>query len=369
MSEQMKIRPWQLTVLVTMITVGDSILVLPAIPAFQAKQDAWISAIVGLLAGLAIIFLFVKASKLNAGLTLVELNRHILGRWVGPVVSLLFLLYLLITISAILREFGDFSVTHMLPGTPVEAVLILFLLPVIAGAWLGLETVSRAGEIFVPFFFLFVLVLTFALLPQLNWHNILPILEGGIKPILRGSFACISFPFAELVVLMMIFPAINRPDETMRSMQRGALIGGIIIITAILFSVLVLGAESAGRDQFPSYELVKTISIGKFFERAEEVFAVLWFITGFFKVTIFFYSFNLGLSQLIKLNDRRIAMLPVGMIAIALAILIAPNITYYNYFISRYWYYMDFFFSVGVPLLLFVVYVFRRKKLIKEQRV
>ncbi|MEF2968320.1 GerAB/ArcD/ProY family transporter [Paenibacillus sp. M1] len=126
MSETAKISTRQLAILATFSTVGDSILVLPAIVAGEAKKDAWISTILGLMVGLLVILLFVYVGKFNPKLGLVELNERILGRWVGTVISSLFLGYALLSMGAHLRELGDFTVTQVMPDTPIEAVVIHF---------------------------------------------------------------------------------------------------------------------------------------------------------------------------------------------------------------------------------------------------
>ncbi|WP_019123838.1 GerAB/ArcD/ProY family transporter [Brevibacillus massiliensis] len=75
MPDDIRISLRQFTVLVMLITVGNSILVLPAIPALEAKQDAWISGLVGLAAGLLVVYLCCKTGALHPRLTLVESNR------------------------------------------------------------------------------------------------------------------------------------------------------------------------------------------------------------------------------------------------------------------------------------------------------
>lgn len=58
MLEKGKIGSRQLTILVILYTLGDSILVLPSIVASEAEQDGWVSGIIGVaIAPLLVIFI------------------------------------------------------------------------------------------------------------------------------------------------------------------------------------------------------------------------------------------------------------------------------------------------------------------------
>lgn len=87
--------------------------------------------------------------------------------------------------------------------------------------------------------------------------------------------------------------------------------------------------------------------------------ALMWMLTLFIEVTLYFYAFVLGLSQLLNLKEFRVLTLPTGMILIALAPLIAPNYTYYNAVFDNYWVYYIITFGLFLPLVLLSVGMFR----------
>lgn len=363
MTETIKISVRQMMVLATLITVGDAILVLPAVAIQEAGKDAWISAVLGLAGGLLVILLFLAVHKCSPNMSLVEINKRILGKWLGDVVSLLFIAYVLLCLSFQLREVGDFAVSQIMPDTPIEAILILVFLLIIMGVRLGLETFTRVGEIFFPWFILLFLVLAVSLAPAIDLHKMQPVFDNGIKPVLSGTIACIAFPFMEIVVLMMIFPNVNRPEKLGRGMLWGAAIGGAMLAMTITLTLLVIGAEPAARDTYPSYDLAKRISIANFFQRIEAILALMWIITTYFKMSLYLYAFCRAITQIFKLKDYRMLTFPAGMVVVALSQIIAPNVSYFNAFLANYWPYMDTTFSVLLPVLLLVVYAARKRRL------
>lgn len=64
-------------------------------PAFaaHAKQDAWISAILGVGIGLLLVILYNALGSSFPNMTLAEYSEKVLGKWIGKTVSLLFFSY------------------------------------------------------------------------------------------------------------------------------------------------------------------------------------------------------------------------------------------------------------------------------------
>lgn len=82
----------QFAVLVLFFIIGDMLWFLPSFMVNAAEQDAWISALIGLPIGLlAAWFLFHFADQFP-GMSLVEINWKVLGKWLGSVLTILYLI-------------------------------------------------------------------------------------------------------------------------------------------------------------------------------------------------------------------------------------------------------------------------------------
>lgn len=361
--ENAKISSRQFIILVASITIGDSFLVLPSIVAVEADKDAWIAFLVGFLAGLLIIGLFITVGKLFPRLTLVEYNEKILGSWPGRAVSLALLLYFFLSIAAHVREIGDFMTTEIMLETPIQAIHLFILIVLVICTRLGLETLARAGELFFPSILVLFSVLVIFLLPRIEFEFIQPVMEAGFKPVIRGSLTSAAFPFMELVGFHMILPAIHEEQRMGKSFMLGAVLGGIVLAIVITLTILVLGGDITARQVYPSYSLAKQVNIGRFLQRIEAVLAFLWIMTTFLKLTLNFYVLLKGTAQLFRLKNGNMISLPFGMLLFFSSILVAPNIAVYNEALAKYWPFYDFTFAVLLPLLLLAVYAVRKKKL------
>jgi len=362
MPEKEKIFLHQFTLLVIIFTIGSSVLVTPSGLSRVARQDAWMVVILATSVAMMFVWIYNSLGKRFPEMTLVEYSEQILGKWLGKIVSLLFISYFFLLASLLVREIGDFMTTQIMPETPIHAIHAIFVFIMVMGVRYGLETFARAAEIFFPWILGFILFLSFALVPEIDLQRMEPILERGIKPILQASFPMLGLPFLELVVFLMILPAIQQTKKAAKAFYIGTLIGGSVLLLVTLMTVFVLGPALATNQMYPSYVLAKKVNIGGFLQRVEAIMAGIWFMTIYFKVTICFFATALGLAQIFKMQDFRFMVFPLGMILVPLSLIISPNIVYFNTLLRDIWTPYSLTYGLFLPLLLLVVAAIRKQK-------
>lgn len=366
MMQNVKINSYQFLILVTLFTIGTSILITPSVLATEAKQDAWVVAIVGTVIGLFVIWLFCLIAQWFPHLTFIQINEKILGKWLGKAVSLLFVLMAFLYASSLLFYSGTFLNTHLMPNTPMIALNVLMAIIIVMGVHLGLETIARSAEIFILAFFVLFFFLVLLVSPEVKFENVQPVFEARTKTIVQSTFSFIEVTAANAIVLLMVFPAfVNNIKQAKKSFFIGYLIGGIVIIIFTFLSVSVLGVYSTAAEIFPTYELAKRINVGDFIQRIEALMAGLWIMTLYFKATLYFYASVLGITQILNLKDYRPLVIPLGMISVVLSVVIYPNVVYQQNWNETTALYFSFSIGVFLPLLLVTVYAIRKKQLKK----
>jgi spore germination protein KB len=63
----------------------------------------------------------------------------------------------------------------------------------------------------------------------------------------------------------------------------------------------------------------------------------MWFISIFFKMVLYFYAVLAGAAQLFALKEYRVLIIPLGIIAVVLSIIIYPNSVYQGKWDSTIW--------------------------------
>lgn len=361
MLEKGKISVRQFRVLVIFFTIGTSILVTPSILASYARQDAWIAVMISIGAGLLIVWLFTAIAGFYPNLNFVQVNEKVLGKWLGKIISLLFLTLPFIYTVELLYYSGTFITVNLMTETPIVVLHIMLALILVMAVRLGLETFSRTAEINIIAFNMLFLILLFVT-PQIKIEYIQPVMENGIKPLFLPVLHLVDVSYFNAVVLLMIYPAyVNQPKEAQKSFFIGTLIGGFVVLVITMLSTMVLGVDTTIRNLYPGYALAKKINIGGFLQRIEAIIAFMWIMTTYFKMLIYFYATCLGLAQVLNLKDYRPITLPLAMIAVAFASTMIPNVVEQQNWDKG----VNLVFSLTVggflPLFIFVVAWIRKK--------
>lgn len=365
-----KITTFQFLVLVTFFSIGTSILVLPSTLAIGAKQDAWISAIIGTVVGVFIVWLYTKIALWFPNLNYTQLNEKIFGKWIGKLTSLVLIITTILYTAALLTYGGFFLNTEMLPATPLPIISILNCLVLIISVRLGFDTFARAAEIFIfVFFFLFILLVIF-LIPKIDIGNLEPFFYTSFTTVSKSSLQLIADSSLNSIVLLMIFPTlIHNTKNAIKSFLLGKIIGGVVLIVITGLCIFVLGSHETASKVYPSYVLAKQVSIGGFVNRIEGSMAALWVLALFIKTGLYFYVSLIGLAQIFGLKDYKAIVLPLSAAVMGLSITMFPNIIDQQKFDRTTSVSLSIIIGLFIPMLLSVVYLFRRKKLQQEKEV
>ncbi|SDI02379.1 GerAB/ArcD/ProY family transporter [Alteribacillus bidgolensis] len=362
MFDKWKISASQFMILVILFTVGSAILIVPSGLVSDAKQDAWLAAIFGIGIGVCLVILYIALGSLFPDMTLIEVHEKLLGKWLGKAVSLFFITTLFLGGPVtVLFYLGNFMTAEIILETPLLAINIFFAIVVILGVRFGIETLARTAEIVFPWFILLFIGLIIFLSPEMKFENFQPVLERGIKPVIPAILSFLGITYFPLVVLLMIFPSyINHPKTARKTFLIGSFIGSILIGIIVTLCILVLGPSLTELYIYPSYALAKKINIGNFLTRIEVIMAIIWLISLYFRLTIYFYITVVALAKIFNLNDYRPLTLPLGMILVVLSIIVFPDTIYGQRWDAHTWVPYIFTFGFIWPLFLLGVGIFRK---------
>lgn len=200
MLEKGKISPRQAMLLAVAFLLGSAILLIPSATTASARQDAWLSMILAILAGLVIIYVYTSLALRFPDLNFVQYSEKILGRFAGKLAGLIMIWFALHLGSLVTRNFGDFLNITVLQNTPLAVINSAILLLSAIAVKKGLEVIARVNELTLPFLIILIFVLTVLSMPETDIRRLEPVLENGIKP----AFAArIWFPYAIPVTFIL----------------------------------------------------------------------------------------------------------------------------------------------------------------------
>lgn len=352
----------QLTILAILVFIGDMGLVYPSVMTAYANQDGWIAGLISIPLGLAVLWMMLRVYRLYPDLTLVESAMKITGKWFGGFLSIFYLFFFLMLGSVYVREIEDFMCTQIYERTPGNVIRFMAVIIIVFGLKLGLKTIGRAAEIIFPLFVLFLSALLILLLPDSHIDKLYPILSTtSIKGLMHASFFGIFYPFGEMIVFLMVLPKVKRQSYMTRDMLVATLIAAIALNFILFLSLTVLGLYFSKHHFYAAYILAQKINVANILQRIEALMAVTWVISTYFKIALYHYALAVGISQLCKLKNYELLVLPLGFVIFAMSEILSPTIVFYVKTMPPYWVDWNFTSAFLIPLVLLIVHAIRSK--------
>jgi spore germination protein KB len=281
---------------------------------------------------------------------LVQYSQALLGKWTGGAISLLFTAFCYFLASLLVGDLGYFLTTQVMVETPIESMMIIFIILAVITVRDGMQVYSRAAEVLFPWFVFLLIILAIPLITEFDLEKLKPFLEFGVRPVWEGSFS--FFSLQEEVVFLMLYPFVAKGAGRRRAFIVGTALGGLILTVITVGCLVVLEPELTANQMYPAYTLAKNIGIGHMFERIEGLMMFIWVISIFMKTVICFHTSVIGFNQMFGIRDGRLMVWPMAMGLIPLALASYGNIVMVGQALNRSWTIFASIFLVIIPFLL-----------------
>lgn len=341
------------------ITVTGHLLFIPVVLA-HAGRDGWLSLLVALGPALLIGYTIAALTKRFPGRTLVEYTEEILGKWIGKVVSLLFISYFFHDSTIALRGFGEFYTSAITPRTPIVVYFSAIMIMAIYAVRSGLEVLARTNQIFLVTMIPVGLLASILTQKDKDYANFLPILEYGPEPMLMGAFSLVSL-FSTFTALGMVLPYASDGKKLKRSTVITMAILIVMFIGPMTGPTAIFGAERSVGLNFPTFQILRDMKVGEL-QRLDLLGIFLWSMGSFSKISVFLYVTALGLAQWFRLSDYRVLTIPLGALMIIVSLLNSESLIEIFSFLKNTYPYYSLFVGAILPMVLLIAAKFRFRR-------
>ncbi|MDR3541331.1 MAG: endospore germination permease [Desulfosporosinus sp.] len=361
MLENAKITPKQLILLIVISRLVITITFFPALEGPPGNQDEWLSVLLSIPAHLLLSAPIYLLWKRFPNQSFIEYSQTILGK-VGKLIGLLYVLYFFHALSVFLFQWSAFLTTAVMPETPVLFFLV-FLLPFCAYAVLkGVEVISRLAEFLAPFVFMGLIIIFLLLTKDMDLKVFTPFMEKSFMSILVGAFI-LGSRTSEILVLAMLLPYLKTKKGKVKSVFIFSYsIMAFFWIICTITVLATLGLDLTRILQFAYLNAVRLVNVGDFIERIESIHLSIWILSGYLRISLYFYVIVMGLSQVVGLKSYKPLVLSALTILLPISLSLQSNIAELNEFLSYKiapWF--NLFFIFFIPSILLSIAVIRKQ--------
>lgn len=351
----------QFFVLFCLCFFSPSTVFLPRLITNKAGTAGWIVPIVGLM--VFVILLYMLGKVLSAeGDNWYSKSQNILGRPISIILSCMVLVWCVVLSAFFVRHFAERVVLVYLQDASVVFVVLSLLLVVVIACTSGMLSYARLCEIlFYVFVVLFVGVTALAFFDGVNVHNLLPIVGDDWSGVFEGSLY-MFLPFG-IVVYMMFFADYVNFDSKKFLMQsvKSSLLVSLLSCAVLVLTIGQLGVFGVQYLQLPYFSITRQIAILGPLKNIGSIVFSLWILADFALVATLAYTSTSVAQRLLGNQRRNMHVYVVVAIVAIVAIFVWRDMLQLDQFLSNVIMPLSVVSSVGIPLLLFVVGVVRRR--------
>ena len=263
--------------LITIIMLNHLILNLPKVFFATAGSAAVLNVIYVFVLALIFLFTVLKLFKNFPGMDILDISKFLGGEKLKLIMGILFLAYIIIIPSFLLRNFCEGLSIIYFSNIPITFLILVFLIVAIIANRFGHQTIIKINTL-VVILMLLNLILTFITVAKnFDFENMFPLLGKGINETFLSGATNI-YAFSGLFIIYFLIPMLKSDKDFNKISIIGIVISGVFLVLCVL-SLLLSFSSVIEQYELPSiYLIVRSAELGKFIQRPEALFIVTWIL-------------------------------------------------------------------------------------------
>ncbi len=356
----------QILLLIVVYRIMVGLTYMPAVNAPPGNQDIWIVSLLSIIYTMIFGFPLVYLSNKFNNLNLLEFAEKIMGKFLGRIIGIFYTLTFLFTNVLFVGTSVEILDAALFPLTPTWFSASIMILTCCYIAFKGLKTIARLGEIIVPFIIGMIFLIIILGYKNYDFIELLPILsESTFREINKGSMD-LSIRFFDIMVLIMITPNLKTKEDLNKIFVKSVIYSILIGIVFIVATQMTLGIEFTKHVNFPFLTFARMINIGEI-QGFDSLYITSWIMGNVIKISGYLYFTTIALGKVTNRKGQDF-IIPVSIITLAIVIFIKDrrSLLAVPEPISTIVQIVSITSIVVIPLIMLIVYFFRRKRISGE---
>ncbi len=273
-----KINTIEATFLIVIVTLAHIILNLPNSILKQSGSASIINVI--FVSFLTIVFFFIlnKLFKPFPGKDIIDVSEFVGGKFLKFLTNLIYSVYLIFVSSILVLNFSELLKLIYFPNAFTPLIILMFLIAGIIVNKLGFKNIIKLNTLIVFVVLITVVVIFCASLDHVEFQRIYPILGYGVKEtFLTGALNI--FSFAGMIFLYLIRPNLKEQNSYKKIGIISIILSSLYLLLSVSSLLFLFPFLTTGTETLSVYMSTRTIEFGKFLERSDALFILVWVFT------------------------------------------------------------------------------------------
>ena len=257
------------------------------------------------LLALVAISLLIILYKNFKGMDILDISNYLFGKLFMYIVGIIYIAFFIFVTSLTLRNAAENLKTIYFNNTPIPYIVFFLMLGIAFINKYNFKTVIKTNLIIL-------LIVTVALI-TLSIFSVKDFVPERLFPILGDSFnntfvkgASNIFIFANITFLFFLMPLLRDVNKFNKISYIIIIISGLFILTTIGSLLLMFPLEISSNSNSPIYLQSRQITLGKFIQRVDAFYILVWIITILSYISTTIAIVNLIFKKIANIENKTI---------------------------------------------------------------
>ncbi len=272
----------------------------------ESKTSFYISLGISFVVGLFLIFIYLRIFNFMPDKDIFKKIEAIFPKWISKCVSFILMMLVFLLTIIIIWRLVTFISSEFLVETPNLFIGLLIAAPLLYASTTDFDVIGRLATFCLAVAFLLLVFNVVSLFSQVDMNNLKPLLNFDL---MHTGKSVLVFTFIVLVpaFLTLVIPKDNvtNSNKVTRSILSIYTLEMISIFLIFFIIVSVLGINIANIYTFPSYAVLKTLSVLSFIQNTENISILVWVLLMTFAGSFCLLFLKSGLKSLFNFDKKK----------------------------------------------------------------
>ena len=314
------------------------------------------------ITGIVLVFYIIisKLFKPFHNQDILDVSEYVGGTILRKFLSFIYIIHLIFISGILILSFADTLKTVYLNDMPTELICLVFILIATLAKQFGFISVSRTTAILMPFILITILIIFISLFTDFVPQRVFPILGKGVNETFISGISNI-FAFGELIILFLIRPNLKNTKQANQVGIVSILLSGAFLFITVTALLLSFPFITGGEGVLSIYMITRTIQFGKFFQRVDALFILIWALT-FFSYLSVIMSYTLKIAKKNTKTNKNSTMIFLIALGIFIVTLIPQNISQIRFAENVIYKYSSLFITFILSFVILILGYFKKRK-------
>lgn len=292
----------QFTLILIGCMIGIGILSLPNDVIKIAKQDGWMSVILGAIYPLYVVFLANYISKNYPKEDVLVLSKKFFGKILGSVLNIIFISFFGLLTTEVASGVYNVLTIYIVSFLNKWTILAVMYCALAYTIYQGGKTVGRVNEI-IFFSTIIIFLIPLEAVRDSNILNIRPVFGSGISNIIKGVKETI-FAYSGVEIIFLIYPFLKNNNTLKKCGVKSVAFSTGVYTVFTIVDIIYLGIDTSLKFIWPVVTVTESIMV-PIINSFRYIFMSLWALTMFKNICNEYFIFTYGLSEMTKKIHRK----------------------------------------------------------------